>query len=131
MKKAKIIFQVLFLLIAVLVLYFSIDILSNTESYLEQLKVSQYRKFPKYVFSTFLALSVIMIIYFFLERWDSLRLKRKAKSLQKENLKLKSKLFDLKEEKEKIDASPALPEPTEAEIIDITPEETDPDEEDE
>lgn len=94
MKRFKLIFQVLYVAVALGILYFSIDILMNTEQYLARIKLSSYVKFPKYIMSIFLIVSVFMLINFILEKLHIYRIKDGIKDLKEEIVHLKAKLYD-------------------------------------
>ena len=100
MKRLKLVFHIVYVLIALVVLYFSIDILLNTEQYLSKVKLSSYIKFPKYIMSLFLTMSVLMLIEFVLERYQAFQSKDGVQSLEEQIVTLKAKLYDKKEEEE-------------------------------
>ncbi len=108
MKKFKLLFHICYVVIAFVVLYFSIDVLLNTEDYLSKIKISSYLRFPRYVMVAFLFMSVIMLFEFVLERvnvyhmkggmegleLEILELKDGIEGLELEILELKAKLYD-------------------------------------
>lgn len=94
MKNFKLIFHILYVLSAILVMYFSIDILINTEAYISKVKLSTYITFPKYVMGIFLFLSVLMAVEFVLFQMHMYRTKGGQGSLEKEIVALKAKLYD-------------------------------------
>lgn len=94
MKRFKLIFQIFYVLIALTVLYFSIDILVNTEQYLSKIKLSAYIRFPKYVMVTFLIISIMMIVSFVMERFNVYKIKEGIGDLEEEIVHLKAKLYD-------------------------------------
>lgn len=94
MKRFKLIFQILYVLIALTVLYFSIDILMNTEQYLSRIKLSSYIRFPKYVMGAFLLISIMMIVSFVLERFNVYKIKEGIEDMEEEIIHLKAKLYD-------------------------------------
>ncbi|MEM9895057.1 MAG: hypothetical protein AAF789_01695 [Bacteroidota bacterium] len=108
MKKFKTIFHIIYVIIALVVLYFSIDILLNLEAYLSKVKLSSYVKFPRYIMIVFLMLSLFMLIGFILERLNVLRIKSGISDKDNEIVRLKAKLFDQSEQ------APALKAPEEA-----------------
>ena len=61
MQRFKLVFHIIYVLIAVVIMYFSVDILLNTEQYLSKIKLSSYIKFPRYDMGLFLFLSFLMI----------------------------------------------------------------------
>ncbi|MEQ9402166.1 MAG: hypothetical protein RIM99_01165 [Cyclobacteriaceae bacterium] len=98
MKRFKLIFHICFVVIALGVLYFSIDVLMNTEAYLSKIKLSSYIKFPRYVMTVFLIIALMMITEFILERFNVYQVKDGMKELEEEIIRLKAKLFDKSEE---------------------------------
>ncbi|MFK7953936.1 MAG: hypothetical protein AB8B73_13905 [Ekhidna sp.] len=94
MKRFKLIFQILYVLIALTVLYFSIDILVNTEQYLSKIKLSSYIKFPKYIMVAFLIMAIMMIVSFVMERMNVYKIKDGIEDLEEEIVHLKAKLYD-------------------------------------
>ncbi len=98
MKRFKLIFHISYVIIALFILYFSIDVLVNTNEYLSKIKLSQYIEFPRYVMIAFLALSIIMITEFILERFNVYRIKEGIEDMEHEIVKLKAKLYDQSQE---------------------------------
>lgn len=98
MKRFKLIFHVGYVLVALSILYFSIDVLANTEEYLSKIKLSSYIKFPRYVMIVFLSLSLLMIVEFILERFNVYRVKEGMDEMEDEIVKLKAKLYDQAQE---------------------------------
>jgi len=94
MKRFKLIFHILYILIAIAILYFSIDILMNTQAYLSKIKLSSYIKFPKYIMGVFLFISILMITEFILQQVAVYQAKGNVEDLEKEILSLKAKLYD-------------------------------------
>ena len=94
MKRFKLIFHILYILIVLVVLYFSIDILVNTQDYISKINISSYIKFPKYVMAIFLFLSILMIAEFVLQQIAVYRAKGNVEELENEILQLKAKLYD-------------------------------------
>ena len=94
MKRFKLIFQIFYVLIALTVLYFSIDILVNTEQYLSKIKLSSYIKFPKYIMVAFLIMAIMMIVSFVMERMNVYKIKDGIEDLEEEIIHLKAKLYD-------------------------------------
>ena len=103
MKRFKLIFHITYVLVTLAVMYFSIDVLMNTEDYLSQIKLSSYIKFPKYVMIAFLSLSVIMIIEFILERVNVYQVKEGIDDMESEIVQLKAKLYDKSQEEREED----------------------------
>ncbi len=100
MKRFKLIFHISYVLIALFILYFSIDVLVNTNEYLSKIKLSQYIEFPRYVMIAFLVLSIIMITEFILERFNVYRIKEGIEDMEHEIVKLKAKLYDQSQEED-------------------------------
>lgn len=100
MKRFKLIFHISYVLIALVILYFSIDVLANTNEYLSKIKLSQYITFPKYVMIAFLVISIIMLTEFILERFNVYRVKEGIEDLEHEIVRLKAKLYDQGQEEE-------------------------------
>jgi cell division protein FtsL len=100
MKRFKLIFQIFYVLIALSVLYFSIDVLINTEQYLSKIKLSSYIRFPKYVMIAFLIVSIMMIVSFVLERFNVYKIKEGIEDMEEEIIHLKAKLYDQSESDE-------------------------------
>lgn len=94
MKRFKLIFHISYVIIALFILYFSIDVLVNTNEYLSKIKLSQYIEFPKYVMIAFLALAIIMLTEFVLERFNIYKVKEGIEDLEHEIVTLKAKLYD-------------------------------------
>ena len=94
MKRFRLVFGIIYIISALVVLYFSIDILLNTEAYLSKVKLSAYIKFPKYVMTVFLTLSLMMILEFVMDQFSISKEKGKISSLENEVLQLKAKLYD-------------------------------------
>ncbi|MEP1096473.1 MAG: hypothetical protein ABJG78_15260 [Cyclobacteriaceae bacterium] len=94
MKRFKLIFHISYVVIALFILYFSIDVLVNTNEYLSKIKLSQYIEFPRYVMIAFLTLSLIMITEFILERFIVYRVKEGIEDMEHEIVNLKAKLYD-------------------------------------
>lgn len=100
MKRFKLIFHITYIVIALGVLYFSIDVLMNTNAYLSKIKLSQYISFPRYVMIAFLIISALMITEFILERLNVYQVKEGIDDLKDEIVRLKAKLYDQNEEEE-------------------------------
>ena len=94
MKRFKLIFHIVYILITVVVMYFSIDILMNTEEYLSRVKLSAYIKFPKYVMGIFLFISILMITEYIMQQLRIRNVKEGIGDLENEVKELKAKLYD-------------------------------------
>ena len=94
MKRFKIIFHIVYILITLVVMYFSIDILMNTEAYLSKVKLSAYIKFPKYIMGIFLFLSVLMIVEYVMQQLRIRNIKSNIEGLENQVKELKAKLYD-------------------------------------
>ncbi|MEM6829812.1 MAG: hypothetical protein AAGA66_07250 [Bacteroidota bacterium] len=109
MKRFKLIFHIIYVIIALVVMYFSIDVLINTEQYLSKIKLSSYIRFPRYIMIVFLILSLVMMIEFVLERLNVHRIKGGIRDLEKEVISLKAKLYDQSQQ--------ALPQDTDIPVV--------------
>ncbi len=95
MKKFKIFFYPIYLLIAVVALYYSIDILSNQQEYMEKVNdFATLRKLPQYLLTVVLIVSLLMLIELIVENVHLFRLRKKVANAEEELLKLKAKLYD-------------------------------------
>ena len=94
MKRFKLVFHIIYVIIAVVILYFSIDILMNTQAYLSKIKLSSYIKFPKYLMGVFLFISILMIAQFVLQQIAVYQAKGNVEDMKNEILSLKAKLYD-------------------------------------
>lgn len=94
MKKFKLIFHALYIIITLVIMYFSVDVLMNTEQYLSKIKLSSYIKFPKYVMITFLFISVLMTIEYVMQQLRIKSIKTGIEDLEDEVKDLKAKLYD-------------------------------------
>jgi len=94
MKRFRLIFHLIYVLTALVILYFSVDILVNTEAYLSKVKLSSYIKLPRYVMSIFLFVSIIMIAEYVLQQFALRSAKSNTSVLESEVLKLKARLYD-------------------------------------
>ena len=79
-------------------MYFSVDILLNTEQYLSKIKLSSYIKFPRYVMGLFLFISILMVIEFVLQQIKIHSIKSGIDELKDEIIDLKAKLYDKSQE---------------------------------
>ena len=99
MKKTKLIFHILYVVITLFIFYFSIDILLNTEQYIAKIKFTSYIKLPRYAVLLLLFLSILMIVEFGLERIHAYQIKDGISDLKEEILSLKSRLHDIEYKK--------------------------------
>lgn len=81
-------------------MYFSIDILMNTEAYLSKIKLSSYIKFPRYVMGVFLFISVLMTIEYVMQQLRIRNIKKGIEGLETQIVELKAKLYDQSEVQE-------------------------------
>lgn len=117
MKRFKLIFHILYILITLTVMYFSVDILLNTEAYLSKVKLSSYIKFPKYIMGIFLFLSILMITEYIMQQLRIKSVKDGMEDLENEVKELKAKLYDK--------GQGTLPEEAESESVNGEEEEED------
>ena len=75
-------------------MYFSVDILMNTEAYLSKIKLSSYIKFPRYVMGFFLFISILMTIEYVMQQLRIHKIKQGIEDLESEIVELKAKLYD-------------------------------------
>ena len=94
MQRVKFIFHVIYVVIALVIMYFSVDILLNTEQYLSKIKLSYYIKFPRYVMALFLFISILMVVEFVLQQIKIHSIKNRIDELKAEVINLKAKLYD-------------------------------------
>ncbi len=109
MKRFKLIFHIIYVIIALAVLYFSIDVLMNTEQYLSKIKLSSYIRFPRYIMIVFLILSIVMITEFVLERFNTYKIKEGIGDLEDEVISLKAKLYDQSQQEATLDPVAEIP----------------------
>ncbi len=98
MQRFKLIFHIIYVVIALVIMYFSVDILLNTEQYLSKIKLSSYIKFPRYVMALFLFISILMMIEFVLQQLKIRSIKSGKEDLEGEIVELKAKLYDKSQE---------------------------------
>ena len=98
MQRFKLVFHIIYVLIAVVIMYFSVDILLNSEQYLSKIKLSSYIKFPRYVMGLFLFLSILMITEYVLQQLKVREVKKGMGDLEDEIVALKAKLYDQSQE---------------------------------
>ncbi|GAB4233209.1 MAG: hypothetical protein Tsb0034_06350 [Ekhidna sp.] len=94
MKRFKLIFHIIYVIVSVAIIYFSIDILMNTEQYLSKIKLSSYIKFPRYVMGVFLFVSILMVIEYAVQQISIFNIKNNIEDLENEITQLKAKLYD-------------------------------------
>ncbi len=95
MRKFKLFFYPIYLIAAILVLYFSLDVLFNLESYKEKMDMTfALRKLPVYLMSAFIFLGLLMLVEVVTENYQLIALKRKVKKAEEEVLKYKARLYD-------------------------------------
>jgi len=119
MKKFKLFFYPIFLITALAVMYFSLDIIINMDAYLDKIDFATLRKLPNYALGGFLFISIMMLAEFALENFQIISLRKKVKEAEKELINLKAKLYDQNEQ-----STPKLDLP---ESFDIPDEEEDED----
>lgn len=102
MQRFKLIFHIVYVIIALVIMYFSVDILLNTEQYLSKIKLSSYIKFPKYVMGLFLFISILMMVEFVLQQLKIRSIKGGIEDLEAEIVELKAKLYDKSQEEPEI-----------------------------
>lgn len=100
MRKFKLIFYPLYVIIALGVLYFSVDILVNTDSYKAKVDFGMLRTLPYYVVTLTLIMSVLMVIEFGVDIFDKVGLKNRLKKAEQEILELKARLYDESQQEE-------------------------------
>lgn len=100
MQRFKLIFHIIYVVIALVIMYFSVDILLNTEQYLSKIKLSSYIKFPRYVMGLFLFISILMVIEFAMQQLKIRSIKGGIDDLKDEIVDLKAKLYDKSQEVE-------------------------------
>ncbi|MEQ9468968.1 MAG: hypothetical protein RLN88_16280 [Ekhidna sp.] len=94
MKRFKLIFHIIYVVIALVIMYFSVDIMLNTEQYLSKIKLSSYIKFPRYVMGLFFFLSILMMIEYVMQQLRIRNIKGDIEDLKSEVTGLKAKLYD-------------------------------------
>jgi hypothetical protein len=94
MRKFKLFFYPVYLIIALLVLYYSIDILANMDAYKEKVDFTMLRKLPQYLLYLLLVVSIFMIAEFITENFHLLTLRRKVRQKERDLLELKARLYD-------------------------------------
>ncbi|XOV92497.1 MAG: hypothetical protein ACFHWX_20115 [Bacteroidota bacterium] len=95
MKKFKIFFYPIYLLIAAVAFYYSIDILTHQQEYMERINdFATLRKLPQYLLTVVLIISLLMVIELILENIHLFRMRKKVAEAEEQVLKLKAKLYD-------------------------------------
>lgn len=104
MRKFKLFFYPIYLLAAVLVLYFGADILSNMDAYKEKAynnffqpnneNLWSLKNAPYYLVWTFIVLASLMLIELVVENFQIINLKRRARKAEEEVVKYKAMLYD-------------------------------------
>lgn len=94
MRKFKLFFYPVYLIIALLVLYYSIDILANMDVYKEKVDFTMLRKLPQYLLYLLLIVSILMIAEFITENFHLLNMRRKVRQSERNVLELKARLYD-------------------------------------
>ena len=100
MKRFRLIFHIIYVLIALAIMYFSVDILLNTEQYLSKIKLSSYIKFPRYIMALFLFVSILMMIEYVIQQMKVRSIKGGIEDLEDEVKSLKAKLYDQSQSEE-------------------------------
>ncbi|MFT6882444.1 MAG: hypothetical protein ACI83W_001516 [Marinoscillum sp.] len=105
MKKFKLIFYPIYIVAALLILIFGLEILANMESYKEKFYSNLFSQsgsnlwslkyIPYYLMGIFLFLGTLMSIEWILENFQLMELRRKLKKAEGEVLHYKAKLYDL------------------------------------
>ena len=112
MKKFKIFFYPIYLLIAIVALYYSIDILTHQQEYMEKVNdFATLRKLPQYLLTIVLIVSILMLIELVVENVHLYRLRKKVSHAEEELLKLKAKLYDQSGSETKQDTLPQAKDP--------------------
>ncbi|MEQ9303116.1 MAG: hypothetical protein RJQ14_04305 [Marinoscillum sp.] len=106
MRKFKLFFYPIYLIAAFGVLYYAIDIMSNMDSYKEKIDMTfALRKLPIYLMTTFILLTVLMLVELVAENFQIISLKRRVKKAEEETLKYKAKLYDQSQGEEEDEGS--------------------------
>ncbi|MEP4532351.1 MAG: hypothetical protein ABJ004_04645 [Cyclobacteriaceae bacterium] len=94
MRKFKLFFYPLYIIITLVVLYFSVDIMVNIEEYKADITFSDLKKAPVYLLSLFIFLCIFMLTELVVENTHIISLKNKVKQAEQEVLNLKARLYD-------------------------------------
>ncbi len=100
MKNIRLIFFIIYVTIILIIMYFSLDILMNTEQYLSKIKLSAYIKFPKYIMGIFLFISILMFIEFVMQQFRIMKIKKNNEEMEDKIQNLKYKLYGKSQEEE-------------------------------
>lgn len=97
MKKFKLIFYPIYIIVIGIVFYYSIDMFNHMDEYLSRLfkSISQV---PKYTLSIFITLVSLMIIEIIIENIQIFSLRKRAIKAENEVMLLKAKLYDQSQE---------------------------------
>lgn len=99
MRTFKVTFYAIYLLSAALVIYYGVDVLSNMDTYKENMDISfALKKLPLYTMSAFIFLGSLMLIAFAWGGFEIFNLNRKLKKADEEVLKYKARLYDQAED---------------------------------
>ena len=102
MRNFKLIFKIIYVIVALVTIYFSFDILLNLDSYKEDITLEDFsfytKKVPVYVTSLFIFLGVLMLLEIISENLLIMGLRAKLKKAEEETMKYKARLFDQSEE---------------------------------
>ncbi|MEP2608707.1 MAG: hypothetical protein ABJH57_02670, partial [Cyclobacteriaceae bacterium] len=94
MRKFKLFFYPIYIIITLVVLYFSVDIMVNIEEYKADITFSDLKKAPVYLLSLFIFLCLFMLTELVVENTHIISLKNKVKQAEQEVLSLKARLYD-------------------------------------
>lgn len=101
MRKFKLFFYPIYLITALVVVYFSFDILVNLDAYKEDITLEDFtfytKKVPVYITSAFIFIGLLMLVEIVSENLQIMRLKSRLKKAEEETTKYKAKLFDQSE----------------------------------
>ncbi len=100
MKSFKTIFHIIYVIIILIILYFSVDILINTDQYLSKINPSLYIKLPRYITGVFLFISIIMLFEFVMQQFKIYSIKSDMEDLEDEIKEIKVKLYDKSQEED-------------------------------
>lgn len=107
MRKFKLFFYPIYLIVAFLVVYYAIDVISNLDLYKEKITLEEFSfyttKVPVYVMSAFIFLVLLMLTELVAENLQIMTLKRKVKKAEEEVLKYKARLYDRSQGEEEED----------------------------
>ncbi len=113
MKKFKLVFYPIYVLAALLIIYFSIDIMSNKEAYLAKMPIDKnYNTFANYALAIFLVASLLMLIEIVIENIQLIKLRKMYKKEKEAHLNLKAQLYDESRTARPIDTTPVIMDAT-------------------